>query len=457
MRRGFLCGILIVLLILSVSLTACKNENNTGYEPQDAIALWKKIDETMDSVRSMKTDIIMDMRYYTMGYEVRMNSSGSILVAPDSYYADNRTSAKCEELSMAQEVSTVEAYYDGKMYTATNDGYYDQKFCSSMTWEDFRQSRSNGLFIGEIDLAACTSSKFSNGEDNTWTLQFSGYTKKTIDEVLGSMMISDTELGVPITDMHVKVTADADFYIQKIDVSLVFAEDETQPRLTVVARYSGFDNTKIEPMMLSLSEYTQVADVRILDYMSQALKEKQDITQGEFALDISTVYDVSGDRTVYEEHDLITYGRKNGAYYYAIDSEMDDQSLTMTYQNGEQAVTSGEQTQTVSQPEAEAKAFIDSLIDYARYSGISVTDIQKQETGVYVLSVDRVDLSLYQSSVAGTGIVLESGSQTITAFFTDRKLSGIESKTLLTANYAEEPMQMTITSFVQFNTSDTLN
>lgn len=454
MRRTFLCSMLVILLLFSVSLTGCKKEEDTGYEPESAIALWEKIDKTMDGVDSMKTDVIMDMRYYTMGYEVRMNSSGSILVAPDSYYADNRTSAKCEELSMAQEVSTVEAYYDGKMYTATNDGYYDQKFCSPMTWEDFRQSRSNGLFISEIDLAACTSCKFSNGEDNTWTLQFSGYTKKTIDEVLGSMMISDTELGVPITDMHVKVTADANFYIQKIDVSLVFAENETQPRLTVVARYSEFDNTQIEPMMLALSEYTQVADVRILDYMAQALKEKQDLAEGEFTLDISTVYDMAKESVVYEEHDLITYGRKNGAYYYAIDSKMDDQSLTMTYQNGEQTVISGEQTQTVSQPEAEAKAFVDSLIDYARYSGISVTDIQKQETGVYVLSVEQVDLSLYQSSVAGTGIVLDSGSQTITAFFTDRKLSGIESKTVLNAKYAKESVQMIITSSVQYDSAD---
>ncbi len=454
MHRRFLCGLMVVLLVLSVSLAACKNEESPGYEPQSAIELWEKIDKTMDGVRSMKTDIIMDMVYYTMGYEVRMNSSGSILVAPDSYYADNRTSVKCEELSQAQEVSTVEAYYDGMMYTATNDGDYDQKFCSPMTWEDFRQSKGNGLFIGEIDLAACTSNKFSNGEDNTWTLQFSGYTKKTIDEVLESMMISDTELGVAITDMHVKVTADADFYIQKIDISLVFAENEAQPRLTVAARYSGFNNTRIEPMMLTLSEYTQVADVRILDYISHALKERQDLAEGEFTLDISTVYDMAKESVLYEEHDVITYGRNNGAYYYAIESKMDDQSLTMTYQNGGQTVTSGSQTQTVSQPEAEAKAFIDSLIDYARYSGISVTNIQKQETGIYVLTVDRVDLSLYQSSVTGTGIVLESGSQTITVFFTDRKLSGIESETLLNASYGKESMQMTITSFVQFDSED---
>lgn len=454
MRKAFLCGLLIVLLVLSVSLTACKKENDTGYEPESAIALWEKINETMEGVHSMRTDIIMDMVYYTMGYEVRMNSSGSVRLASDSYYADNRTSAKCEALSLAQEVSTVEAYYDGKMYTATNDGYYDQKFCSPMTWNDFRQSKSGGLFIDEIDFAACTSSKFSNGEDNTWTLQFSGYTKKAIDEVLGSMRISDTELGVAITDMHVKVTADADFYIQKVDISLVFAENEAQPRLTVVARYSGFNDTQIKPSMLSSSEYTQVADVRVLDYVSQELKEKQDSAEGEFTLDISTVYDMPGESVQYEEHDLITYGRKNGAYYYVIDSQMDNQSLTMTYQNGEQTVTSGEQTQTVSQAEAEAKAFIDSLIDYARYSGISVTDIQKQETGVYVLSVDRVDLSLYQSSVTGSGIVLESGYQTITVFFADRKLTGIESKTSITASYAEKSMQMTITSFVQFGSTD---
>ena len=457
MRRAILCGLLAVLLVFSVSLTACKQEKDTGYEPLSAIALWEKINKTMDGVRSMKTDIIMDMRYYTMGYEVRMNSSGSILLASDSYYADNRTSARCEELSLAQEVSTAEAYYDGMVYTATNDGSYDQKFCSPMAWEDFRQSKSSGLFIGDVDLAACTSSKFSKGEDDTWTLQFSGYTKKTVDEVLDSMMISDTELGVAITDMYVKITADADFYIQKVDVSLVFAEDEAQPRLTIVARYSGFDNTKIDPAMLSLSEYTQVADIRVLDYVSQALKEKQDIAEGQFALDINTVYDMPKESVRYEEHDLITYGRKNGAYYYAIDSKMDDQSLTMTYQNGEQTVTSGEQTQNVSQAEAEAKAFIDSLIDYARYSGISVTNIQKQETGVYILTVDRVDLSLHQSSVAGTGIILESGSQTITVYFAGSELTGIESETLLTAKYAEESIQMTITSSAQFGSIDTEN
>ena len=450
MRKAFLFGMLAVLLLFSVALTGCKKEKPVEYEPESAIALWEKIDKNMDGVRSMKTDIIMDMVYYTMGYEVRMNSAGSVLVTPESYYADNRTTAKCEELSQMQEVSTVEAYYDGKMYTATNDGYYDQKFCSPMAWEDFRRSKSGGLFVDEIDFAACTASKFSKEEDGTWTLQFSGYTKKTIDEVLGSMMISDTELGVTITDMHVKVTADADFYIQKVDISLVFAESESRPRLTVVARYSGFNTTRVDSAMLSLSEYAEVADVRVLNYVSQVLKGKQDASEGAFTLDITTVYDMKKESVRYEEHDLVSYGRKNGAYYYGIDAQVDDQSLTMIYQNGEQTVTSGDQSQTVTQPEAEAKAFIDSLIDYARYSGISVTDIQKPETGVFVLTVDRLDLSLYLSSVAGTGITLESGSQMITVFFTDKKLSGIESVTLLTAYYAEEAMQMTITSSLQF-------
>jgi predicted heme/steroid binding protein len=450
MRKAFLFGMLAVLLLFSVALAGCKKEKPAEYEPESAIALWEKIDKNMEGLRSMKTDIIMDMVYYTMGYEVRMNSSGSVLVTPESYYADNRTTAKCEELSQMQEVSTVEAYCDGKMYTATNDGYYDQKFCSPMAWEDFRRSKSGGSFVDEIDFAACTASKFSKEEDGTWTLQFSGYTKKTIDEVLGSMMISDTELGVTITDMHVKVTADADFYIQKVDISLVFAESESRPRLTVVARYSGFNTTKVDPAMLSLTEYAEVADVRVLNYVSQVLKEKQDLSEGAFTLDITTAYDMKKESVRYEEHDLVSYGRKNGAYYYAIDAQVDDQSLTIAYQNGEQTVTSGDQSQTVTQPEAEAKAFIDSLIDYARYSGISVTDIQKPETGVFVLTVDRLDLSLYQASVAGTGITLESGSQTITVLFADKKLSGIENITLLTANYAEESMQMTITSSLQF-------
>ena len=106
------------------------------------------------------------------------------------------------------------------------------------------------------------------------------------------------------------------------------------------------------------------------------------------------------------------------------------------------------------QAEAEAKAFIDSLIDYARYSGISVTNLQKQETGIFVLTVDRVDLTLYQASVAGTGITLESGSQIIKVFFTDRKLTGIDSETVLDAKYNNQAMQMTITSSVQFVTAE---
>lgn len=453
MRRTFLCYTLVVLLVFSAFMTGCKNEKDTGYEPESAIALWEKIDKTMDGVRSMKTDIIMDMVYYTMGYEVRMNSSGTVLVTSDSYYADNRTSAKCEALSWTEEVSTVEAYYDGKMYTATNDGVYDQKFCSPMAWEDFGQSKISGLFIDEIDFAACTSSKFTQEDDNTCTLQFSGYTKKSIDRVLKGMSISDTELGVTITDMHIKVTADADFYIQKVDISFVFADSETQPRLAIVARYSNFDKAQINPEMLDLEAYVQVDDVRVLGYVSQELKEKQDMAEGTFTLDIKTVYKMQGESISYKEHDVVQYGRINGAYFYDIDAKMDDQSLTLAYQKGEQAVTSNGQTQTVQQAEAEAKAFIDSLIDYARYSGISVTNLQKQETGIFVLTVDRVDVSLYQASVAGTGVILESGTQTITIFFTDRKLTGIDSKAVLTASYEDEPMKMTITSSVKFDST----
>jgi hypothetical protein len=133
---------------------------------------------------------------------------------------------------------------------------------------------------------------------------------------------------------------------------------------------------------------------------------------------------------------------------------MDDQSLLIQYQSGQQTVTTGDQTHTAAQTDAEAKTFIGGLIDSARFNRNAVTDIQETGKGVYVISCGQLDLQEYTDALTGNNIQLSSANQQITVTFQEDKLMKIESNITLAGTEAGENMSMMISSVVTFDDSE---
>lgn len=456
--RSFVLLALGALILLG--LTACKKEQEElPYEPESASALWAKVDETMNALNSFEMTGDIHVMLYSMGYKFAMDGTTSSVYTADSVYNEIEMEGGFAEISESQTSNVIEAYHDGKMYLATSNGTYTQRFCSSMTLEEYEDFQTNDLVVS-IDIEDCTSAEFSKEEEGTWILEFSGYTKKTIDQMLESMNPMKELLGDSIEDMKVSLSADAQFRVKEMTVALVFtgSEDmgEESQEFTITYRYSGFDETQFDASRLNAGEFTEIPDVRILERLTDALRKRQESIADEFTLDLSTTYEYQGRTDTVWEKDVVSYGKKNGAYYYSIDAVMEGDALIIKYQNGTQTVEMGGQTQTAVQSEEEAETFINGLINSARYNSIAITGVEKEGEGVYTLISDNLDLSEYAPAVEGNGIELTSANQQITVTFSEEKLMQINSKITLNGVYAGESMTMVIDSVVAFdNRADT--
>lgn len=451
--RSFMLLTMCALLLLG--MTACKQEEQIEppYEPESASALWAKVDETMNALQTYEMAGDAKVVFYSMGYQFTINGTMSTIFTADSYYNEGVTELACAELSTSQTVNTIEAYHDGKMYLATSDGTCTQKFCSAITKEEYAEFKTDDLVVS-IDIEDCTSAEYSKGEGETWNLEFSGYTKKTIDQMLESMDLTEEQLGASIADMNVSLIADSQFRVKEITVAFVFtaSEDmgEALPEYTITCRYSGYNETQFDASKLKAEEFTEVPDVRILEKVTDALQNRQNSTAGQFTFDLSTTYEYQGQTGTRVEKDVVTYGKKNGAYYYSISAEVDGEALAIQYQNGMQTVEMNGQTQTAMQSEEEAKSFIDGLIDTAGYVSNAVTGIEKVEEGTFLLKVDAYDTSMYDATIQAMQMELTGATLQIAVTLNEESLIKIDSTVIISGTIAGETVAVTIRSIVNF-------
>lgn len=440
----------VLLVLLGILLVSCLGSQEEEYAPESANALWQKIDQTMSELTSVEMNSTIQMTYYQMGYRFERTASRYIFSSRETHYTESDYQFSCSELSIDERIHTVEAHLDGKIYIQTNDGTYDQKFYSVMTHEEYDQTRSSEL-IDEIEISDCTAAEFSKGENGTWNLQFSGYTKKALDIALANLSLTDEALGATVSDMVVRLTADSDFRVEKMEIEFLYsAEDEASPQLSVVTEYSGYNTATLDPTRLKAEEYAEVSDVRVLSAVAAALQERQEATSGKFILDIWTSYLHDGKTSNSWETDTVSYGKKNGAYYYEITSQMEGQSFLINYQNGEQTVTTDEQIFTAMQTEEEAKSFVDGLINSAKYNSISITDIEQVEENVYTLICAQLDPSAYMADMENNAMELTSSTQQITVTFREGKLVKLNSKVTISGIYSEQEVTMSVETVVTF-------
>ncbi len=441
--------VLLLAILLTFSIAACSKEDEKPYTPESAAALWERIDQTMNALESVEMTRTTLVVYYEKGYQCQLSDSVYVLTTKDVHYTEQTNILNCAEHSTEQITKRMEAYYEGKMYLATSDGQYEQKFCSSMTHDQYDLTQI-GELVDQINIADCTRGEFSKAEKKSWNLKFQGYTKKTIDKVLQTLGLSYDMLGAPIADMQVTLTANEAFLVEKMEIAFTFTPMEGQPMpgFSIVTEYSNHNAATFDPAKIKQEEYVEVDDIRVLDAIAAALNVRKDAPAGKFTLQINITENMQGQDRISKETDIVKYGRENGAYNYQIVADTDGQIFHVSYQTGEQTVVNGDQTYQVAQTEAEAKAYVDSLMDFAQYNPAVFTNIEKLENGSYLLTSERPDTSAYIS-----GIEVISATQQITVTFAEGKLMQLESKITLSGNYNEQTVAMTVDSLVTFDDS----
>lgn len=414
------------------------------FKPKTAKDLWDKINETMDSLDSYEMNMTGNMELQVNNVKISMDISTKNIVSGqngDDYYDYSVSDSTMKttrnngywDTTVSEKEKSIEAFHNGKMFlsTETSSGR-TRKLYSSLTKDEYiAYQESRSADFADMDFNDCTNASFAQNEDGTWSLSFSGYTKKTVDTMTEAFGMDQSGMDLKIEDMEISVLADGEFRVTEMKVKFIFDEDnETikEPSLEMTAKYASFNAATPITDTLNPADYMEIPDCRLLteiEDMIKALEEKKD---GSFTLALEqkmSGFKLSRSQT-YTETDTVAYGEKNGSYFYDITATASGEAIEISYANGNQTIRVSGAEQTVDQTEDEAKAYINGLINNAKYSANAVGTITKKADGVYEIVCDNPDTSEYSSIFNSVDVRDPQYQQTITVTIQNDSIVKIE-------------------------------
>jgi len=342
-----------------------------------------------------------------------------------------------KDLEKNEEIQTVKtkdlrAFHKGNIFIWAEQDNLTQKLYSSLTKDEYIAYLEKQSGMIEIDFEACVNSSFVKNEDKSWTLTYSGYTKKVIDEFIEAF--GDELFEEEIEDMEITVHANADFTVKDVEIKIIFENESSTSEFSMNQKYSNYGEATPIVDTLNVSQYKKVSDCRLLTDIEDMIEDLEELETGSFVLDISQKFSTSSPsyKQTNTEKDTVTYGKKDGKYFYNAKAKTDDMEYNIDYANGKQTITISDQVQTADQTEKEAKAFINGLINTAKYEAIRVSDIEKLEDGTYRISCDKPNANLYNPVFSSLNTPVQNVLQRIDITVQDGKI--IKIKSSLSAN-----------------------
>ena len=434
MKKFFV--LLIAVLLCALAFTSCG-------DPETTTELMNKIDEKMESLKSYQSDVTANLSTDIYGYHCVAGFTGTqITIYGDSdrfyYYTVMEGTTEMKDTEKNEVVESVkfkeiEAFHEGNMFVSSEQGDQVQKLYSPLTKDEYIAYLEKQESTLDIDYEACVNKAFLKNEDKTWTLTYSGYTKKAIAVVIEAFN-ADELFEEEIVDMEITIHANADFTVKDMELKMIFENESTTSTFSMTAEYSKYNEATPIVDTLDVSQYKEVADCRLLTDIEDMIEDLEELENGSFVLDLTQTISTSYSKNSYTERDTVTYGKKDGKYFYEAKASTDSTKYDIAYANGKQTVTISGQTQTVDQTEKEAKEFINGLINTAKYSSSKVSNIRKNENGIYTI-VCKPDSSLYQPVFSSLGASVQNVSQTIKVTVQDGKITKIESTLSASSSY----------------------
>ena len=422
--------LLITLLLFTLAFTSCG-------APKSAEDVMKKIDKKMESVKSYQSDLTAKLSTEMYGYRVLADFTGKDIKINGNAgkYYDYTIMEGTMEMKDQEKNETIEtvktkdirAFHEGKMFILAEQDDLSQKLYSPLTKDEYIAYLEKQAGMIELDFESCVNSSFVKNPDDSWTLTYSGYTKKAIDEFIEAF--GDEIFEEDIEDMEITVHANADFTVKDVEVKMIFENESTTSEFTMKQTYSNYGKATPIVNTLDVEQYKKVSDCRLLTDVADMIEDLEELENGSFVLDITQKLSTSSPSYTQTntERDTVNYGKKDGKYFYDAKASTNNTKYDISYANGKQTVTVSGQTQTVDQTEKEAKAFINGLINTANYEPIRVSNIKKLEDGTYRITCDKPNANLYKPVFSSLSTSVQSVSQTIDITVQDGKVTKIES------------------------------
>jgi hypothetical protein len=338
MKKFFV--LLIAVLLCALALTSCG-------DPETTTELMNKIDEKMESLKSYQSDVTANISTDIYGYHCVAGYTGkqiTIYGASDKFYyytvMEGTTEMKDTEKNEVVEsvkFKEIDAFHEGNMFVSSEQGDAVQKLYSPLTKDEYIAYLEKQESTLDIDYEACVNKSFTKNEDKTWTLTYSGYTKKAIAGVIEAFN-ADELFEEEIVDMEITIHANADFTVKNMELKMIFENESTTSTFSMTAEYSKYNEATPIVDTLDVSQYKKVADCRLLTDLTDMIEDLEELENGSFVLDLTQTLSTSSSKSTYTERDTVTYGKKDGKYFYDAKASTDNAKYDISYANGKQVI-----------------------------------------------------------------------------------------------------------------------
>ncbi|MBQ7343926.1 MAG: hypothetical protein IJW53_04075 [Clostridia bacterium] len=395
--------LLVMVILLSMALSSCEVVWLV-VAPKDAEELWERIDETMNDLKSYRSEAVAAISFEYSGYEVDGEMEMTVVAISsendnDSYFYD-RSTMNIDMDGTTVTADELTAYEDGKMYLCRNtDDRYSRIF-SKLSFDGFLDYYFDSDVNFDISPEGAKDTTLRRFDVLKWELSYSSFEEDRLEEILEQVDFDEfvDEMELEISDISVDLKTDERYRVSEMTVNFI-DENYDAPVISISVNYSDFDSA--ERVEFSKQEYTEVDDARVAKWVSDYLDDVIDNESVKFLLYIEqsvTVYasnnQTSTSRSI--ERDEIVFANNNGGFTYGIDAEIDDQDISIEYKNGSQVVRVGDKKQTYVQQENYARSFIKELMNPSEFSIYDVRDIWKIGANTYRIYLNIHDNSQYK-------------------------------------------------------------
>ena len=466
-------SILLIILAFSMifSLASCMEVDDpeeTTETPESektytADELYEKIDAKMNDYDSYEAAIEMVMNVTVNGVYVKSTGKGTAIecgVNSENYefYTELSVTISSPALPSTQKVTTIEAYHGGNYFMSNRGQGAEQKFYSPMTLEEAEKMRDDDdtALMDYLSLENCVNKEVKANEDGSYELICSGYTANSVHEIMEKTGMDTSMITSDVVDVVVTIKADNEFNATEIGIEFVFEQkpgEKETPVFTFKGTYSKYNEAEINTSSINPEKYVKVDDLGMLAETKELLDAKLAKEEGSFTLDISQTLKIMGETQQNAETDNVTFGKNDKGYFYDIDADMNGTKYDISYSQGVQTVTANGQTQQGAQTEAEARAFVESLMNSCQFNENLVKDMKKESDTKYVFTCEPKDT--YKALIEQMGATFRSVSQTITITVENGEIVKIESevkaKGAVTQGNSTFELSFTVISNVKFD------
>ena len=406
----FLCALLVVAVL---QFTGCGN-GEINWQKMDldsmeseerAEILEKAAEQEMNKLDSYTSKMELEFFINVGSNRVESTATNEIKIAnqnSENYQYRSTTLNKTKAGDTTNIVVTTEGFKDGTMYRGYEEGDRISYLRSEVSQADFiayMKSRENNDNMTNIFVkGAFTYKAVSEKTETGWLVNINEISENFLLAMERNMGLHEMFDEGLLEDIEYDIYLSSEMHYERIDIRFIIKEGVNSPSFNfgfTECSISYYDLNETQLPSLNITEYTEAADLRILDNIENSFDAMKNSENGKFTISISQKIPVSSIEI--EEFDNVSYQIKNGKISYTCDSVVNDESVKLTYEDGTRKtykIKGGEEILEKSEKLSETSqiSFIEGLIEVIPFEKKYVKSFKETDTpGQYEVTVYTSD------------------------------------------------------------------